>query len=106
MTRHINTDWKAHVAGTGVTCYTCHRGKPVPDNVWFDAGPPRSRWPTASAIAPGRTRPRMQVGLASLPYDPFTSFLAGKENIRVVGNDRAAERQPAARSSRPSGPTG
>jgi photosynthetic reaction center cytochrome c subunit len=26
----INADWKTHVAGTGVTCYTCHRGKPVP----------------------------------------------------------------------------
>ena len=26
MVRHINTDWKTHVAETGVTCYTCHRG--------------------------------------------------------------------------------
>ncbi|MEO7939416.1 MAG: photosynthetic reaction center cytochrome PufC, partial [Burkholderiaceae bacterium] len=26
MTRHINSDWKTHVAETGVTCYTCHRG--------------------------------------------------------------------------------
>jgi len=29
MTRHINKDWKEHVASTGVTCYTCHRGQPV-----------------------------------------------------------------------------
>jgi photosynthetic reaction center cytochrome c subunit len=35
MTQHVNADWKPHVAQTGVTCYTCHRGKPVPDNVWF-----------------------------------------------------------------------
>jgi photosynthetic reaction center cytochrome c subunit len=27
MTRHINADWSAHVAKTGVTCYTCHRGR-------------------------------------------------------------------------------
>ena len=27
MTQHINADWKPHVAATGVTCYTCHRGK-------------------------------------------------------------------------------
>jgi photosynthetic reaction center cytochrome c subunit len=40
MTRHINTDWKTHVAETGVTCYTCHRGQPVPAKVWFtDPGP-------------------------------------------------------------------
>ena len=25
MTRKINTDYKSHVAATGVTCYTCHR---------------------------------------------------------------------------------
>ena len=35
MTRHINGDWKQHVAATGVTCYTCHRGQPVPAAVWF-----------------------------------------------------------------------
>ena len=35
MTRHINKDWQAHVGTTGVTCYTCHRGQPVPANVWF-----------------------------------------------------------------------
>ena len=40
MTRHINADWKNHVADTGVTCYTCHRGQNVPANIWFtDAGP-------------------------------------------------------------------
>lgn len=30
MTRHVNSNYKAHVQGTGVTCYTCHRGNPVP----------------------------------------------------------------------------
>ena len=34
---------KAHVGATGVTCYTCHRGMPVPANVWFDnPGAPRA----------------------------------------------------------------
>jgi photosynthetic reaction center cytochrome c subunit len=37
MTQHINTDWKNHVAETGVTCYTCHRGQPVPKEIWFTA---------------------------------------------------------------------
>ena len=35
MTRHLNADWAQHVAGAGVTCYTCHRGQPVPEQVWF-----------------------------------------------------------------------
>ena len=35
MTRHINSDYTRHVGGTGVTCYTCHRGKPLPNGLWF-----------------------------------------------------------------------
>jgi len=35
MVRHINTHWKDHVGKTGVTCYTCHRGNVVPQQVWF-----------------------------------------------------------------------
>ena len=36
MTRHLNNDWKAHVQGTGVTCYSCHRGQPVPQaGLWY-----------------------------------------------------------------------
>ena len=40
MTREVNIDWQPHVKQTGVTCYTCHRGKAVPANTWFkDPGP-------------------------------------------------------------------
>ena len=35
MTRHVNADYTRHVGGTGVTCYTCHRGKPLPNGLWF-----------------------------------------------------------------------
>lgn len=35
MTRRINSDYTQHVGGTGVTCYTCHRGKPLPNGLWF-----------------------------------------------------------------------
>ena len=31
MTQHSNSDWQPHVAQTGVTCYTCHPAKPVPN---------------------------------------------------------------------------
>ena len=43
MTRHINADWSNHVAGAGVTCYTCHRGQPVPAEIWFPSSPARQR---------------------------------------------------------------
>ncbi len=47
MTRHLNTDWATHVnpvAGAGMTCYTCHRGQPVPEAIWYpDAPGPQPR---------------------------------------------------------------
>ena len=35
MTRYINSAWATHVNPAGVTCYTCHRGQPVPAEVWW-----------------------------------------------------------------------
>ena len=43
MTRHLNTDWSNHVAGAGVTCYTCHRGQPVPAELWIPSAPKPQR---------------------------------------------------------------
>ncbi len=44
MTRHLNADWASHNANAGVTCYTCHRGQPVPAEVWYpDAPAPQQR---------------------------------------------------------------
>jgi len=35
MTRYVNSEYKAHVQGTGVTCYSCHRGNNIPQyGVW------------------------------------------------------------------------
>ncbi len=89
MTRHINSDWKTHVAETGVTCYTCHRGQPVPANVWFTAAEQKQAKGMLGNNA-GQNSPAMSVAMASLPYDPFTPFLTlpnGQPNeIRVIGN--------------------
>ena len=82
MTRSINSQWKQHVADTGVTCFTCHRGQPIPSAVWFrkkDA-PYGSNFMGDKA---GQNTPDPTVNLSSLPYDPFTPFLLGSENIRV-----------------------
>ena len=86
MTRHLNADWKNHVAikGAGVTCYTCHRGNPVPKNVWYTPVPPRSSLALLGNQA-GQNSRAPAVGLTSLPYDPFTPFLEGDQQIRVNG---------------------
>ena len=94
MTQHINADWKPVTwPTTGVTCYTCHRGQPVPATIWFNepraaAGPGLRRQPGRPEPAGGAGRP------ASLPYDPFTPFLQGDSDIRVISTDGAAGRQP------------
>jgi photosynthetic reaction center cytochrome c subunit len=83
MTRDINTQWTDHVANTGVTCYTCHAGNPVPEFIWFADD---------SAINPPYAGNRMgqniaaaEVGLASLPSDPFSALLTEEDgpSIRV-----------------------
>ena len=74
MTRHINVDWQKHVGQTGVTCYTCHRGQPVPAYVWYQPSGPATGMAIASAVA----------GDASLPNDPITQYLDNKNEIRVV----------------------
>lgn len=83
MTQHINADWKSHVTETGVNCYTCHRGNNVPANIWFRSAPPQQSR-NILANRTGQNSPSMQVGLTSLPNDPFSSFIGGSDEIRVV----------------------
>jgi photosynthetic reaction center cytochrome c subunit len=86
MVRYVNTDWKDHVGSTGVTCYTCHHGNAVPKNVWF-INPGESSTSGLIAGNAGQNKPSPSVGLASLPYDPFTRLLLGDKNIRVISDD-------------------
>ena len=98
MTQRINADWKSHVAQTGVTCYTCHRGQPVPSYVWFKNPGPESAMGLLGGHA-GKNLPSEAAGLASLPIDPFTPFLDEKAEIRVIstaalpGRDRQSIKQ-------------
>ena len=87
MTRDINTKWSTHVAGTGVTCWTCHRGQAVPSGDWF-------RHPGEGDAMQNVMGNRVQqnvagvatVGNSSLPYDPLSTYLNTEEpNIRVQG---------------------
>lgn len=84
MTRHINSDWKTHVAETGVTCYTCHRGNPVPAQVWFTA-PPQDKGADFIGDLAGQNIAGKMVNLSSLPTDPLTPYLLEDKPIRVNG---------------------
>jgi photosynthetic reaction center cytochrome c subunit len=87
MTQRINVDWQKHVGATGVTCYTCHRGQNVPQQVWFKPVPQPVKANFIGDLAE-QNQPAKTVGLTSLPYDPFTPYLLDKINsapIRVNG---------------------
>jgi photosynthetic reaction center cytochrome c subunit len=98
MVRNINSNWTTHVATTGVTCYTCHRGNPVPVNLFYSAPEP-SHFTGMVETDVGKNVVSTAAGLASLPYDPFTPFLEQANNIRVQstealpGTDRSSIKQ-------------
>jgi photosynthetic reaction center cytochrome c subunit len=82
MTQNINVSWKEHVAETGVTCYTCHRGNPVPAYIYFkDPGPKHPGGMAEDHMGVGQPAPA--INNSSLPYDPFTPYLVESQNIRV-----------------------
>ena len=87
MTQHLNADWKPHVGNTGVTCYTCHRGNPVPAQVWY--APPERKYTQNSVMGDlaGQNIGAPSVGYSSLPNDPFSPYLLEARQIRVNGNE-------------------
>ena len=91
MVQHINSTWKdKHVHDAGVNCYTCHRGQPVPKNIWFD-----NKGLTAKGLTVARNNGQnmasADVGLSSLPYNTLAEFLSKKDvddaAIRVEPDD-------------------
>jgi photosynthetic reaction center cytochrome c subunit len=97
MTRHINSDWTSHVKGTGVTCYTCHRGLNVPANLWFKAPVEGSTMGQAS-YSRDRGFPASAAGLSSLPYDPYSGYLDAPGNVRVISKQALPEEGSHGRS--------
>jgi photosynthetic reaction center cytochrome c subunit len=82
MTREINTQWSSHVKATGVTCYTCHRGQPIPPKVWF-ASPPQSH----GALGAPRSATRLPTPSAATSLilsDALSEFLLDENPIRVI----------------------
>ncbi len=81
MTRKANSAWQAHMGETGVTCYTCHRGKPLPTAAWStDPGPAHP----SALKSTGQNTVSATVAYTSLPYDPLTTYLNNVNEIEVV----------------------
>lgn len=81
MVHQINTEWRSHVGDTGVTCYTCHRGAAVPAYVWSQQ-PEHSPRGGMAAVQVAQNLPGRDVGLSSLPNEPFTPYLFNDRDIR------------------------
>ena len=95
MVRHINNDWKTHVAETGVTCWTCHRGQAVPSGDWYSRTDDTSRPPFLGnrnhQYAPGIAAN----GNTALLVDPMSRYLVSDSNdIRVQGSSALAGDNP------------
>jgi len=89
MTKHINGEWNDHVGATGVTCYTCHAGQPVPEHIWFTDASDQGQPYVGNRMGQNIAAP--SVGLSSLPGDPFTSLISQPDGqaIRVISEDWA-----------------
>lgn len=99
MTQSINQNWAAHVqanAEVGVTCYTCHRGQPVPNNIWFRISPVNDNVMGWSA---NQNRVTMASNFTSLPSDYLEHYLLENEEgfyNQIAVHDLASrvEQQP------------
>jgi photosynthetic reaction center cytochrome c subunit len=87
MTAAINDSWKQHVGETGVTCYTCHAGNPVPKNIWFQGDTAVDPVKMSGYTGGGQNKANAGVGLTSMTADPFSMLLNGKNEIRVQGTN-------------------
>ena len=85
MTIAVNKAYTDHVDNVGVTCYTCHRGNPVPSQIWFSGPTPGPSSGLAESNM-GQNLPAADINDSTLPGDPYTPFLLNSAGIRVSGN--------------------
>ena len=90
----INEDWDEHVGETAVTCYTCHRGENVPQYGFYNSDAEAHGGSGMLGWTAGQNRPAEEVGLTSLPWDPFSDLIEGDDSIRVVGRTVLPEGAP------------
>ena len=83
-TPHFSLSKNASTGGAGVTCYTCHRGKPVPVNTWSDPLPePRN----ITNNKHYQNTPLKATGWSSLPFNAQSLYFQGNAVIPVGGTN-------------------
>lgn len=93
MTMALNSQWSNHTGETGVTCYTCHRGQPVPEYVWSPEKPTDRL--SVRGQKRGQNTPDANVGYASLPTGVFEQYLGGDaQSVRVASSSAYPGQQP------------
>ncbi len=95
MTQNLNENWGAHVnlnGEAGVNCYTCHRGQPVPTNVWFRIDPVVDAKAGWSAV---QNRATIQSQYTSLPSDALQTYLLDGGQIAVHDLESRVEGRPS-----------
>lgn len=83
MVQNLNENWDGHVNANkevGVTCYTCHRGEPVPSDIWFKQTPVNMAAEGWSAV---QNRATPLSSFTSLPSDALEAYLLNYEIIGV-----------------------
>jgi len=83
MTQNINENWGGHVNANkqvGVTCFTCHRGQPVPSDVWFKVTPVTK---ATAGWSSTQNRATPLSSYTSLPSDALEAYLVDGETIAV-----------------------
>ena len=85
MTQHINGQWQDHVGANGVNCYTCHRGKNVPEYIWFEEGDSTYGNKPFAGWRDGQNRPVATVAYSTLPTGAVEQYLASNDapSVRV-----------------------
>lgn len=95
MVQNINEGWIGHVqynAEVGVNCYTCHRGQPVPSEIWFRIAPVNE---VAEGWASVQNRATVQSQFTSLPSDALEAYLLNYEQIAVHSLDSRVAENPS-----------
>ena len=85
MTQNVNANWYDHVGDTGVTCWTCHRGNNIPEEVW--SMPETANTRSIISNRSGQNNPTSNTAYSSLPQGAVARYLLGEvepEDVRVV----------------------
>jgi photosynthetic reaction center cytochrome c subunit len=95
MTQSINENWYGHIAAqqeVGVTCYTCHRGQPVPSEIWFRIAPNNDATAGWAAI---QNRATLRSQYTSLPVDALEHFFIDYGQINVHNLESRVAENPS-----------